>query len=335
MSRATNMLSILWMLRSGRRMTAQQLADELEIHVRTVYRCIDSLCASGVPIIADSGPNGGYRILDHFAESPLMFDLEEQKALVHASMLALETGYPFGEELSRAIDKLKRYTNEEQLDRIERHSQGLDVIHPPAEEKPREWLRMLEEAAVLGRSLEMEYRKERSDSPTVRIVDPYGIVYWNSTWYSVGFCRLRGELRSFRVDRIVRLAPAQERFERPPGFSAKRYLMDSLLADSIHDESLADVRIAGHEQALDLLCRHWLFSHALVERSEGEARFRIGEPALSTNVPYHLLTYGRSLEIREPLQLIERMAEISERIASHYHEMKSARAESGEGGGYS
>ncbi len=59
MSKSTNMLSILWLLRSGRRMTAQQLANELEIHIRTVYRCIDSLCVSGVPIIADSGPNGG------------------------------------------------------------------------------------------------------------------------------------------------------------------------------------------------------------------------------------------------------------------------------------
>jgi predicted DNA-binding transcriptional regulator YafY len=70
------MLSILWMLRSGKRMTAKQLAEELEIHVRTVYRCIDSLCASGVPIVADLGPNGGYSILSRFADSPLFFDAE-------------------------------------------------------------------------------------------------------------------------------------------------------------------------------------------------------------------------------------------------------------------
>lgn len=103
MSKADNMLSILWMLRSGKKMTAQQIADELEIHVRTVYRCIDSLCASGAPIIADSGPNGGFRILGPFAESPLMFDAEEQKALVHASIFAKETGYPFTDALERAI----------------------------------------------------------------------------------------------------------------------------------------------------------------------------------------------------------------------------------------
>lgn len=70
MSKADHMLSILWLLRSGRRMTAKQLSNKLEIHIRTVYRYIDSLCASGAPIIADSGPNGGYRILNRFTESP-------------------------------------------------------------------------------------------------------------------------------------------------------------------------------------------------------------------------------------------------------------------------
>src|SRR5690554_2256682 len=115
MSKSDNMLSILWMLRSGRRITAKQIAEELEIHIRTVYRCIDSLCASGVPIIAESGPNGGYQILGDFAESPLMFDMDEQKALVHAATFAQEAGYPFKEELHRAIDKLKRQLKAGQL----------------------------------------------------------------------------------------------------------------------------------------------------------------------------------------------------------------------------
>ncbi|CAM3631739.1 YafY family protein [Cohnella lubricantis] len=334
MSKATNMLSILWLLRSGRRMTAQKLADELEIHIRTVYRCIDSLCASGVPIIADSGPNGGYRILDHFTESPLVFDTEEQKALVHASAFALEAGYPFDVELIRAIDKLKLYTNEGQLEQIERHSQGLDVIHPPSEPKQREWLRMLEYAAVLGRSLEMEYRKEGADAPAVRIFDPYGIVHWKGAWYAAGFCRMRSELRSFRVDRIIRLTYGEGGFERPPGFSAKRFLLGSLLPDTLGEETLSDVRIGGPQQALDLLCQHWLFGHALRERCDTEALFRIGEPTLSKYVPYYLLPYGRALTIHEPRRLVERMAEVSAELAGHYQNMKPApTAETGKGEG--
>jgi predicted DNA-binding transcriptional regulator YafY len=324
MSKADNMLSILWLLRSGRRMTGQQLADELEIHIRTVYRCIDSLCASGVPIIADSGPNGGYQILGRFADSPLLFDMEEQKALVHASTFAREAGYPFKDALNRAVDKLKRYTNEEQLDHIERHIGGLSVIHPPIEGKLQDVLRVLEEAAAQGRALEMEYVKGKEAVPTLRVFDPYGIVYWKGSWYAVGFCSLRQELRGFRADRIARLEPTDRHFERPAAFSAKDFLMRNLLPDSLDAESLISVRIQGYEQALDLLCQHWLFGHALVERKDGQALFRLGVPSLLSYVPYFLLPYGKSLIILEPDILIEKLAEVSVGIAAHYESMKSA-----------
>jgi predicted DNA-binding transcriptional regulator YafY len=325
MSKADNMLSILWLLRSGKRVTAQQLADELEIHVRTVYRCIDSLCASGAPIIADSGPNGGYRILGEFADSPLLFDTEEQKALVHASVFAREAGYPFTDALARAVDKLKRYTNEEQLERIERHSGGLAVIQTPTNARERELLKLLEEAVARGESLDMDYAKGPEPTSSRRLLDPYGIVHWKGIWYAVGFCRLRQEVRSFRVDRIVHLEKTESRFERPSAFSAREFLLHSLLPDSLDAETFVAVRVQGHEHALNELCRHWLFGHALTERRPGEALFKLGQPSLKTYVPYFLLPYGRSLEILEPRLLIDRMAEVSLEMSKHYEAMKLKR----------
>ncbi|WP_276356132.1 helix-turn-helix transcriptional regulator [Cohnella caldifontis] len=320
MSKSDNMLSILWMLRSGRRMTAKQLAEELEIHIRTVYRCIDSLCASGVPIVADSGPGGGYRIHGPFADSPLLFDLEEQKALVHASVFAREAGYPFSDALERAMDKLRRYGNPEQVDHLERHSVGVSVIHPPIDGKYKAFLQTLEEAAAAGRSLEMEYDSGKGESQ-VRGFDPYGIVYWKGNWYAVGFCRLRQALRSFRVDRIVRLGDAGQTFERPSSFSAKDFLLGNLLPGDSDAEQLVTVRIRGMEQVLNELCGHWLFGHALVRREAQEAVFRLDPSSLQVYVPYFLLPYGRALDILEPVSLIERMAEVSAGVAAHYEAM--------------
>ncbi|WP_168121772.1 YafY family protein [Paenibacillus sp. HB172176] len=325
MSKADHMLSILWLLRSGRRMTAKQLANELEIHIRTVYRYIDSLCASGVPIIADSGPNGGYRILDRFTESPLMFDMDEQKALAHASTFAHEAGYPFKDELNRAINKLKRYTNEEQLDRIERHMEGISIINPPIEEMQRNWLRILEDAAAGGRAVEIVYDNGKRETPSIREIDPYGIVHWKGSWYVVGYCNLRKAIRSFRVDRISRIAPRDRYFERPSEFSAKDFLLLNLLPSASHSESLLTVKIRGYEQALDLLCQHWLFSHTLVERKEGQALFKLSLSSLESYVPYFLLPYGKSLVILEPDMLIERLVEVSRDIAAHYESMLSVR----------
>ncbi|MEC0307493.1 YafY family protein [Paenibacillus lautus] len=325
MSKADHMLSILWLLRSGRRMTAKQLANELEIHIRTVYRYIDSLCASGVPIIADSGPNGGYRILNRFTESPLMFDMEEQKALAHASTFAHEAGYPFKDELNRAINKLKRYTNEEQLDQIERHMEGITIINPPIEEMQRNWLRILEDAAAGGRSVEIVYDNGKRETPSIREIDPYGIVHWKGSWYAVGYCNLRKAIRSFRVDRISRITLRDRYFERPSEFSAKDFLLLNLLPGASDSESLLTVKIRGYEQALDLLCQHWLFSHTLVERKEGQALFKLSLSSLESYVPYFLLPYGKSLVILEPDMLIERLVEVSRDIAAHYESMLSVR----------
>ncbi len=331
MSKADQMLSILWLLRSGRKLTARQLADELEVHIRTIYRWIDSLCASGVPIVADAGPGGGYRILGRFAESPLMFDTEEQKALVHASIFAREAGYPFSEALIRAVDKLKLYTNDEQLEQIERHGRGVSVIYPPVDEHHQSFLQTLELAAAEGCSLEMEYGRGKEEAAVVRLFDPYGIVYWKGNWYTVGFCRLRKQLRSFRVDRIKRLNRSEERFERPSHFSAKAFLLGNLLPESLEAASLLTVRIQGPERALNELQRHWMFGHTLVQRNEEEAVFRMESAALHTYVPYYLLPYGKALTIVEPDVLIERMAEVSLSMAEHYQRMKTAGVEKKKG----
>ncbi|MDI4645965.1 helix-turn-helix transcriptional regulator [Cohnella hashimotonis] len=329
MTKADNMLSILWMLRSGRRKTAKQLAEALDIHVRTVYRCIDSLCASGVPIIAESGPHGGYTILSRFADSPLVFDAEEQKGLVHAAIFAKEAGYPHSDALERATDKLKRYANDDQLTALERHAPGLSVIGLPIGGAYRAYLQSLEEAAGQGRRLEMDYDKGRGEPSPSRLFDPYGIVYWKGQWYAVGHCGFRGEVRSFRVDRIRGLRQTEGRFDRPASFSAKDYLLGQLLRDSADQADWETVRIHSQEQVLDELCRHWLFGHALIERQPESATFKMERSTLSTYVPYFLMPYGTALRIESAL-LVRRMREAGARLLAHYENMMTL-GDEGEG----
>lgn len=76
MAKNDNMLAILWMLNSGEKITAKQISEKLEINIRTVYRHIDALCASGVPIISDPGHNGGHRLLNNFIRASLLFDMD-------------------------------------------------------------------------------------------------------------------------------------------------------------------------------------------------------------------------------------------------------------------
>jgi len=320
MSKADNMLSILWLLKTQKRVTARQMAEHLEIHIRSVYRYIDALCASGVPIVADSGHNGGYSLPPSFRDAPLLFDRDEQKALVHAARFALEAGYPFAGVLNQAIAKLKRYTNEEQLHAIQRHETGLDVIHPPADASQTELLKELELACGDRRTLRMEYRKGSETDATSRLLDPYGLVYWKSRWYLVGYCRLREEIRSFRVDRIQSLAGTDSVFERPADFSARDFFMNRLLPDFSSKERLIPVTVRGKPEALNDLCSHWLLGHALAGRSKEEARFLLDEPALRMYVPYLFLPYGKAVKVLEPELLRERIAGVAEELMNFYRE---------------
>ncbi len=128
MAKSDNLLAILWMLRSRTRMTAAQISEELEVDVRTVYRYIDALSASGAPIIAEPGPSGGYALLDTFRETPLFFSDAERIALAHAGLFARQAGYPYSNDLEAALTKVERQLSPEQLYHLRQHTAGLDVI---------------------------------------------------------------------------------------------------------------------------------------------------------------------------------------------------------------
>ncbi|NHN31339.1 helix-turn-helix transcriptional regulator [Paenibacillus agricola] len=318
MSKSDHMLAILWLLKTGQRITAKQLAETLEIHIRSVYRYIDALCASGVPIIADSGHNGGYSLLHAFTEAPLLFDSHEQKALIQAAMFAQQAGYPFGDDLNRAIDKLKLFTNAAQLSAIERHEVGFDVIGSIVDPALQPLLQELEVSVAHGYRLRMEYRTGNDTSFKARELDPYGLVNWLGKWYVVGYCYLRAEIRSFRVDRIGSLSRTADVFQRPPQFSASRFFLRTLLPDPNLQEKLVSVRIEGKPQAINDLCTHWLLGQMLVERSDCQVHFKLTEQAVQTHAAHFLLTYGKSIKVLEPPQLKERLAKIAADLLDYY-----------------
>ncbi|AIQ67277.1 helix-turn-helix transcriptional regulator [Paenibacillus graminis] len=318
MSKADYMLSILWILQQHKR-TAAELAEELELSVRSVYRYIDALCASGVPVIADAGPGGGYSLPEHFSAAPLFFDAGERRALVQASAFARGSGYPYEQALDGAIAKLKRYSNAEQLLHMERHESGLETLHSPAAPLAQ-LLEELEACTADSLTLEMEYRKGNGGLPSSRSIDPYGLVLWKGQWYLTGFCHQRQEIRSFRVDRIADLRRTGAGFIRPASFSAREFLLQSLLPGQDNPAELTAVVISAAEAVLNDLCSHWLFGHTLEQRSENTARFLLDEATLYSYAPYFLLPYGKALTIREPAALKKKLAEVTADLTAYYNE---------------
>ncbi|BFH61853.1 helix-turn-helix transcriptional regulator [Paenibacillus azoreducens] len=318
MSKNDNMLAILWMLNSGAKITAKQIAERLEINVRTVYRYIDSLCASGVPIVSDAGQNGGYSLLDNFISAPLFFNIEEQKALLHAAVFAKEAGYPFSEALSRATEKLKMYSNREQEDILNRHLAGFEVINRDISPSVKTILEELELAVANEYSVEIEYRTKHEEQPRPRVIDPYGMFYWNNKWYAIGFCHLRNELRSFRAERILHIKQTQWMFKRPEAFSAKAFFLQNLLPDLAGNDELISLIIQGRSEALDDLCIHWFLGHHLQERTSNQAVFLLDERVIHAYVPNFLLSYGKAIQVIEPQSLKAKLVDVASELTEYY-----------------
>ncbi|WP_145147860.1 YafY family protein [Paenibacillus xylanexedens] len=318
MPKNDNMLAILWMLNSGTKVTAKQMSEKLEINIRTVYRYIDALCTSGVPIISDTGHNGGYSLLNQHIKAPLLFDIEEKKALLQAAVFAKEAGYPLSEALDNATSKLKMYSNEEQEDTLRRHLAGFNVINRMGDPSVQPILAELEQAVANDCSVEIDYRRSGEEQPKNRIINPYGMVYWNNKWYTIAFCHLRKEFRSFRADRILRIKPTSLRFERSEAFSAREYFMQNLLPDVVGKEGLISLVIKGRSEALDDLGLHWFMGHYLKERTPNQAIFLFEEESIHTYVPYFLLSYGKSIQVIEPQHVKDRLVAMVSELMEYY-----------------
>lgn len=318
MAKNDNMLAILWMLNGESKITAKQIAEKLEINIRTVYRYIDSLCASGVPIVADAGQNGGYSLLNSFVQAPLIFNMEEQKSLLHAAVFAREAGYPFSEALNSATQKLKLYSNQEQETTLNRHLAGFEVLNREIGTSVKLKLETLEWAVAHECSVEIEYRTGQNEQSQKRVIDPYGMLYWNNKWYTVGFCHLRNEIRSFRAERILKIERTERTFKRPKDFSARQFFIQNLLPMAEGKSGWTTVVIGGRSEALDDLCIHWFLGHYLKERTSGQAVFLLDEKALEAYVPHFLLAYGKSLEVIEPEDLKKKLVALAAELMTYY-----------------
>ncbi|UKS27939.1 WYL domain-containing protein [Paenibacillus sp. HWE-109] len=317
MAKLDYMLSILWLLRSKGQMTAEQLAEALELSVRTVYRYIDVLCVSGVPIISESGHGGGFKLPSTFLSLPLFFDTTELTAMAHSVLLAQQAQYPFAESLKKALQKIEHRLSDSQLQELRRHVTGLDVIEPSRSSSLQPILQELERAVADRTTLSLRYSMWEGLAPEERMVDPYGLIYRLNKWYLVVYCHLRKSLRVFRVDRIRDLSFSGMTFTRPEDFSVKAYFL-KMNQEEKADGSTVNVRLHSKDDILDQICNQWFLQTYLVERSEGEARFIINTDAMLTYMPYLLLSFGKHVHVLEPSILKETLSELARDLAKYY-----------------
>jgi predicted DNA-binding transcriptional regulator YafY len=222
------LLSILLLLQARQQLTAAELAAELEVSRRTVYRDLDALAAAGVPVYAEQGRTGGYRLVDGYRTR--LTGLTEDEALSlfvlglpePAAALGLsEQAASVERKLLAALGPAQRVRAGVLRDRFRIDTSGW---YQPAEDPPH--LAALARSVLADREVEVTYRRWEAPREVERRLRPYGLVLKGSAWYVVA--ESAGRLRTYRVAHVVRLVVTGERFQRRPGFALSSFWRDNL-----------------------------------------------------------------------------------------------------------
>ena len=229
---ASRVLALLELLQSHRRLTGGELAVRLGVDERTVRRYAGTLADLGIPVTADRGRYGGYRLLPGFKLPPLMLTDEEAVAVVLGLLAADRIGLGVQAPATDAARaKIVRVLPPVLAGRIAALQESLGFTLDRREQEARPataTLLTLGSATRAHRRVVLTYRAGRRPGEadggpvpaTRRDVDPYGLVFHSGRWYLVGHDHRSGEIRSFRVDRVVAAEPGEVVFDPPPDFDA-------------------------------------------------------------------------------------------------------------------
>lgn len=220
-SRLSRLTAILTLLQSRRLITATSIAEKFNISVRTVYRDIRALESAGVPVLTEEGK--GYTLMDGYTLPPLMLSEAEANALITAEQLVLKNkDASFVQHYGEAITKIKALLRYATKDKAELLSSRIQIRQNISGNTTSNFLSALQLAITNFSVLKIEYKSLETNQLSKREIESLALYSTQENWILIAWCRLRKELRSFRLDQIQQFEVTNEKFE-PYDFDLEKH----------------------------------------------------------------------------------------------------------------
>lgn len=304
-------MAYLLLFQSRGLLRAQDFAEEFEISERTVYRDMQALSEMGVPIMAM--PGEGYRLMEGYYLPPITFSADEARALyLSISMLTgLTTPGPTQTAATAALEKIRAVLPAATLRQVEALQSVLRFYaypRPPLNFDDKTFV-ALQEAIHHRRVVHLHYHAQHSNKATERDVEPLELVFLDKIWILSGYCRLRQDIRAFRLDRIDRLSVRSEHFlPRNQVNRAEPSTFKPVPVMVRFDPAI--IRWVKERQ-------HFTWDE-LHSRQTGAETVMIYQPRSFDQIESWLLSWGDKMEVLAPPELRERLALVSAQIHSHH-----------------
>ena len=225
--RASRLLTILLTLHTRGRVSAQQLADELEVSLRTVYRDVEALNGAGIPVYATRGRAGGFQLLEGYRTKLTGLTADEADALFLAGLPGAAADLGPGQRPRRDPVQAARLA----AARVPRPRRPHPRPVPPGRAGLAARGRRAAVPAGIADAVwtqhRLQVRYERANRTVVdRVLEPLGLVLKAGVWYLVAACRAGSAPRTYRLSRVHAAAVLDEQFERPDGFDLQEHWAD-------------------------------------------------------------------------------------------------------------
>lgn len=313
MNRIDRLSAIITFLQSRSLVTAQQVADRFEISLRTVYRDINALMESGIPIAGEAGR--GYSIESGYHLPPVMFTREEAAAMITAGKMAEKfTDISLNQSYSSALEKVKavmRLSDKEFLEKLETQ---ILVIYPNSqkEEFPNCYMTPIHKALTQNNVIILDYISNSKKENTKREIEPVGICFYGGKWHLLAYCRLRKDYRDFRIDRIKHLTVGTEVFRR------NHPAVNELISRFADHASNIRVTLRFPKFLYSQISDHKYY-YGFIDETIEEHSFTMTLLTDSLEWMEHwLLSLGKDVEIIEPQKLIDSMRIRAKELYSYY-----------------
>ncbi|WP_339287430.1 YafY family protein [Paenibacillus sp. FSL E2-0201] len=316
--RADRLLSILLLLQKRGKMTSRELAQTLEVSERTVFRDMEALSASGIPIVAERGREGGWMLTEGYRTSLTGMKPQEIGSLLLSTDSSIMKDLGIQDDFSSAVLKLEVASSHRTSNPANYLSQRIHIDgaswHPSDETYP--FLSVLQRALWEDRKVKITYL--RNDETKVRMIEPLGLVAKRGVWYVVA--NIGDELRTFRVSRLINVEETNERFNRPDEFDLKHYWEESTTAFKAALPKYP-VKLRVRTSVLKELQRERFVSIHMIEPSSNaewvnvEAEFNTIESACRI-----ILSFSPSVIVLSPQELLEMVKSAIAKISAIYED---------------
>jgi predicted DNA-binding transcriptional regulator YafY len=316
MNRTDRLVAMVMLLQSQRVITAAQMAAHFEITERTVYRDLASLGESGVPVVGEAGV--GYSLMRGYHLPPVMFSTEEAFALVTGGLLAERmSDASMRESIRSSLGKITAVLPAALQDRINRLRRTM-VVQEGSPTKGAVPLNVVQSAIAEGCLLRLLYHGAARGESTERIVEPLGLVFYLDYWHLIAWCRLRDDVRDFRVDRIMQCATVAEFLVPRADFDLTDHLARCMRPD--HGETAL---LELPTLLMERVRRTW--GPVILAEQVNGSQTRLTLSFRESDADYFghwLLSMGTQVTILAPATLRDKVAALAQATTAH-HQKKS------------